>query len=70
MEKIFQETFLTKVKDNTIKSRMNHKIENYQINMEVRISSFIIQPIKEKKLRELLEACYCFKESSYLRLES
>ena len=48
MEKIFQETFLTKVKYNTIKSRKNHKIEKYQINQKDRISSFIIQPLKEK----------------------
>ena len=48
MGKRFQEIFLAKVKENTIKSRKNHKIEKYQINQEVRISSFIIQPLKEK----------------------
>ena len=35
--KIFQETFLTKVKNNTIKSRKNLKIEKYQINQKVMI---------------------------------
>ena len=39
---------MAKVKENTIKSRKNHRIEKYQINQEVRISSFIIQPLKEK----------------------
>ena len=39
---------MAKVKYKTIKSRKNHKIEKYQINQEVRISSFIIQPLKEK----------------------
>ena len=48
MGKRFQETFLAKVKESTIKSRKNHRIEKYQINQEVRISSFIIQPLKEK----------------------
>ena len=48
MGKRFQETFLSKVLENTIKSRKNHRIEKYQINQEVRISSFIIQPLKEK----------------------
>ena len=39
MGKRFQETFLAKVKENTIKSRKIHKIEKYQINQEVRILS-------------------------------
>ena len=41
MGKRFQETFLTKVKDNVIKSRKNRKIEKYEINQQ-NISSFII----------------------------
>ena len=36
-------------KDNTIRSRKNHKIEKYKMNKEVKISIFIVQPITEKK---------------------
>ena len=39
---------MIKVKGIIFKSRKNRKIKKYQKNQEVRISSFIIQPIKIK----------------------